>query len=1295
MTDDAAPTTTAYVRASDRVHPLEHANVFSTATLSWIDPLIRKGAARPLQEDDVWPLPANDTAAVVSTRFLHQWSIEIAKATPKLSHAIWRTFRREILFTLGLNVVAASFNLLQPWLIKSIVQFIQHDDDGTPVTTSMGVSSGYGLAALLASSSFLSILCGDYAQTKAAQIGCNVKSIFIDVVFLKTLQLSGTSKQSLTSGDVVTMTTVDSEKMLLGFWMGFWAIIAPAMLLAIMVLMGIELGAVVGAIAGVLMFAFLGAGYYSGSQVGAVKRRLLVVQAERVKLMSEILQGIRVVKLYAWETHLEAHITAVRLREFQLIRTYQVMRVVNTVTLYAAPLVTMAVSLLTYVALGHEMQSTTAFTVLALMNTASLPCMIFSNAVMHATDAFASCDRVNAFLLCDATAPLGLPPSSSSRVPSRVSSRVPSRVPSSPPVATTAASPPTATEIALVDATLAWHKTPTLHRISVSIATTTPSLTIVVGPVGSGKSSLVHALLGEMPLVDGRRRVATNVAFANQEAWIQHDTLRNNILFGDHLDAAKYGAVLDACQLRHDLASLPAGDATEIGERGINLSGGQKARVSLARALYKSDADVFLLDDPLSALDVHVASSVFRDGIQGLLEHKTVVLVLNSHYHLLPLADRVLVMADGCIVGDGPFDALQDAFPDLVATHATETKVMPTSSEHTTPIMDSKATTADETKTSRPALMTTEDRVNGAVSLQTYATYFGSSGWNSAVVVATIVLSYGACQGCVVAGDVYLGHWATTASLAKSLGAGGVYGGIMLGALTLVVGRSLFALYIAQKCSLHLHARLFRKVLSLPVPTFFDVTPLGRILNRFATDLDTLDSQIPFYGYLLLQFLFQILAVLVVCGLSTPYVLVLYPLMGYLFYKAQTYFNPASGALKRLELVTRSPLVTLVAEALDGLTTIRAFGLAATFVVWNRTRLDAHMRYFSTFYLSRCWFQMRLDMLSAGIVVAVAFLCIGLRSSIGVVAAGLSLTYAAQLSAFLSKAAMFYNNMDNMMTCVERLAHYDSLPGEDDVQKQDNIRTSRTIMEDDAAWPSEACITLTDVSMRYRHDLPLVLRDINLVIPGRTKVGVCGRTGSGKSSFVSALFRLVSVDAGVIAIDGVDIASISVTSLRSKLTIIPQDPVLFSGSLRFNLDPSGDADDAALWAALKHVQLASYVKSLGGLDFDVAERGANLSVGQRQLVCIARALLRQSKIVVLDEATANVDVASDRLIQDAIRTCFVNVTLLVIAHRLETILHCDRILVLEKGQVDEFDAPATLLQQRGTFHGLMQQAGLA
>ncbi|OQR98910.1 ATP-binding Cassette (ABC) Superfamily [Thraustotheca clavata] len=1246
-----AEETTPYSSLHDARHPLETANYASIVTMGWLDSLIRRGAKKALNEEDVWTLSIADTSTAVHDRFQIQWQKELENSDPKLHMALWRTLRGKMILTVLLYIVSAGLNLVQPWVIKSIVEYLQQQGHSS-VVTSMGISSGYGLAGLLAALSFVSITCADYAQFVATHMGCNAKTIFVDSVFLKTLRLSGIEKQQITSGEVVTMATVDSEKILHGFWLGFWSFVSPLMLLVIMILVGYELGYTVGLIGGGIMLIFMTAGYISGTKVGEVKRKLLKAQAERVKLMNEILQGIRVVKLYAWENNLEEYITQVRMREFEHIKTFQMMRVINTVTLFAAPLVTMTICWIAYIGMGNEMSSTKAFTVMALMNTALFPCTNFSNAVMYASDAFASCQRVNKFLLRD-------------EIPSTAEKKV-----------------NTSPQLELIDSQFAWQTQPVLHDINLLITTQKPSLTIVVGAVASGKSSLIHALLGEMTLLSGQRIVFGNISYVSQEVWIQHDTLKNNILFASNCDAVKYQKVVAACQLLPDLAMLTHGDDTEIGERGINLSGGQKARVSLARALYRSDADIYLLDDPLSALDVHVAGSVFADCIKGLLKHKTTILVLNSHYHLLPQADRIIVMDGGRIVGDGTFESVRAQFPHLVSTQLSdENSAIEVVKKENNEEPKEKQKSNDDGK-----LVMQEERATGSVSVKTYTDYFGSSGWNGAFVATTVGLSYLLCQGCLVGGDIFLSRWSTNAELKSSITTALNYGAIILAAVILVWVRSMYALYIAQWCSINLHKRLFHKVLSLPVPTFFDVTPVGRILNRFSSDLDMLDSQIPFYGYMVLQFLFQVLAVLFVCGITTPYVIIVYPFMLGAFYLVQIYYNPTSGALKRMDSITRSPIVTLVAETLSGLTTVRAFDMNSVFVKLNRNRLDHHMRFFSTFYMTRAWFQMRLDWLSAAIVVVVAFLCIALRSSLGLVAAGLSLTYASQLSSFLSKGSMFYNMVDTMMTSVERLNYYDTLEGED---------ANQSVAEPPSNWPATPSIELNKVSMRYRPNLPLVLKDMSLTIEAQEKVGICGRTGSGKSSFMSALFRMVELESGSISIDGVDITSIPVLTLRSKLTIIPQDPVLFSGALRFNLDPSNEKDDLSLWQSLKRVHLAEYFETQGGLEFQVAEKGSNLSVGQRQLLCIARALLRDSKIVVLDEATANVDVESDRLIQAAIRECFSQVTLLVIAHRLETILHCDKILVLDQGILQEFDAPDKLLQNKdGMFSSLMQQAGL-
>ncbi|KAF0685505.1 hypothetical protein As57867_022550, partial [Aphanomyces stellatus] len=749
--------------------------------------------------------------------------------------------------------------------------------------------------------------------------------------------------------------------------------------------------------------------------------------------------------------------------------------------------------------------------------------------------------------------------------------------------------------------------------------------------------------------VRGHHNVQAHFSYVCQEAWIQHATLKDNILFDSPYDETFYHQVLAACQLETDLAMLPRGDETEIGERGINLSGGQKARVSLARAMYHSRADVYLLDDPLSALDVHVANAVFQDCIQGLLKSKTTLLVLNAHYHFLPYADRVILMDDGAIVGDGKFDDLKKEFPHLLSF--AEKEATADDADVEVEATDAKKKDAKATPSGPPSpggkggLMDKEDRAKGLVTFDTYKMYFASSGRNGLVVIGSIFAIFTLAQVASTMTDWYMSHWANSASRStksESMTTGWYYLLLGVSSVFLYYGRSIYVLFVAIACSRNLHAKVFHAVVSAPVPTFFDVTPMGRILNRFSSDLDQIDSMLPFFGLMVLQFLFMIAGILIVCMASTPWILIAYVPITYLFRLLQKYYNVSSAELKRMDGIARSPVVTLVGEAINGLSTIRAFKMANQISTKQRVALDRYISFSFAYTCSGRWFQLRLDWVSSFVITAVAFIAVFTKNSIGLTAAGLALTYSSQLSTVLSRMAVFVTFVENTMTSVERLGHYNSLAGED----ADHEGSDEQVP---ASWPQQGVIAFNNYSMRYREHLDLVLNEVTFTVNGGEKIGICGRTGSGKSSLMAALFRMVPSATGSITLDGVDISTLSVRTLRSRLTIIPQDPVLFSGSLRFNLDPSGLCSDDELWAALKQVQLADFV---GTLEFEVAEKGSNVSVGQRQLLCIARALLRKSKVVVLDEATANIDLETDRLIQQKITECFDGVTRLIIAHRL-------------------------------------------
>ncbi|CAK4207507.1 unnamed protein product [Aphanomyces euteiches] len=1060
----------------------------------------------------------------------------------------------------------------------------------------------------------------------------------MDCVYLKALKLAGYAKRSMTSGEIVTLSSVDSERLFQGFLLGPWVIVAPVNVAVIFVLIGFTLGYIVGIVGGVVMALLLYVGYTTATTAGTIRHEILKLQSERVKLTNEILQGVRVVKLYAWESFLEDQVAAIREQELILLKKFQYARVLNTVALSIAPTLSLALCLVVYIALGNNLTPSLAFTTLAYMNVARFPCIVFATAILFASEALASCRRIGDFLLADEI-------DDTKRIEAG-----------------------DAAVIEIQDGNFSWHVGPnncqengenvdsaatpvTLNNINLSIKP--KSLTIIVGAVGSGKSSLISAILGEIHQVSGSRRVAGRISYVCQEAWIQHASVKDNILFADEYDQARYDRVLSACQLKPDLAILPEGDATEIGERGINLSGGQKARVSIARAMYRENADIYLFDDPLSALDVHVAGAVFQDCIQNLLADKTVILVLNSHYHFLPKADRVLVMEDGRIVGDGSFDVIKEKFQHLNSFDDDVAK-----EDYVVVIPQAEAS---EATNKNGILVQKEDRAIGAIASSIYVTYFKSTGWNGLVVIVMIVVAFSISQATVVLTDWFMGYWA--AHPGHNVRDVIVYCALALVSIVLMWGRS--------------------KVIQAPVNTFFDVTPVGRVLNRFSSDLDQVDSILPYYGVLVLQFGFQIAGVVVVCAATSPYILIVYVPLVWLFQKIQVFYNRTSAELKRLESISRTPVINLISETINGITTIRAFDMTRYFAAKSRQVLDHNQSYFMVYRTSSRWLQMRLDWVSTVVLAGVSFISVASKSSIGVTAAGLGLTYASQMSAFLSRVTMSSSMVENIMTCVERLEHYNSLDTEGD-------KCQETVVAP-AQWPAQGTISFESYSMRYRDHLDLVLRDVSFVANSGEKVGICGRTGSGKSSLMAALFRMVEAATGCIKIDGIDISQVNLHALRSRLTIIPQDPVLFSGSLRFNIDPSKQVADADLWNVLKKVHLADCLE--GGLDFQVAEKGSNLSVGQRQLLCIARALLRQSRVVVLDEATANIDLESDRLIQQTIKECFRDVTMLIIAHRLDTIIDSDRILVMDRGSVIEYDSPQVLLaKEGGAFAELAKQA---
>uniref|UniRef100_UPI004038F946 LOW QUALITY PROTEIN: multidrug resistance-associated protein 1 n=1 Tax=Callospermophilus lateralis TaxID=76772 RepID=UPI004038F946 len=1179
--------------------PESSASFLSRITFWWITGLMIRGYRQPLEASDLWSLNKEDTSAQVVPVLVKNWRKEFAKSrkqpvkvaysstkdpakakggskvdvneeaealivkspqkerAPSLFKVLYKTFGPYFLMSFLFKAIHDLMMFAGPEILKLLINFV--NDTKAPDW------QGYLYTVLLFVSACLQTLVLHQYFHICFVSGMRIKTAVIGAVYRKALVITNSARKSSTVGEIVNLMSVDAQRFMdLATYINMiWS--APLQVILALYLLWLNLGPSVlaGVAVMILMVPF--------NAVMAMKTKTYQVahmksKDNRIKLMNEILNGIKVLKLYAWELAFKDKVMAIRREELKVLKKSAYLAAVGTFTWVCTPFLVALSTFAVYVTVDQNnvLDAQKAFVSLALFNILRFPLNILPMVISSIVQASVSLKRLRIFLSHEE-----LEPGSIERRPLKDGRGTNS--------------------ITVENATFTWARGEPATLNSITFSVPEGALVAVVGQVGCGKSSLLSALLAEMDKVEGFVALKGSVAYVPQQAWIQNDSLRENILFGRPLRERYYNAVVEACALLPDLEILPSGDRTEIGEKGVNLSGGQKQRVSLARAVY-GDSDVYLFDDPLSAVDAHVGKHIFDNvvGPKGMLRSKTRILVTHSISYL-PQVDVIVVMSGGKISEMGSYQELlsrDGAFAEFLRTYSS-------AEQDQAPEDDRLAGSSGPGKEPKP--VENGRLVPAAAGKQVQRQLSSSSSYS---------------------GDG--GRSQASAADPQKAGA----------------KEEAWKLVEADKSQTGQDLR---------VQTFPSTASGGWAQGPALTP-------------------------------------VLRP-------SPQRFYVASSRQLKRLESVSRSPVYSHFNETLLGVSVIRAFEEQERFIRQSDLKVDENQKAYYPSIVANRWLAVRLECVGNFIVFFASLFAVISRHSLRAGLVGLSVSYSLQITAYLNWLVRMSSEMETNIVAVERLKEYSETEKEAPWQVPETAPPSN--------WPQVGRVEFRDYGLRYREDLDLVLKHINVTIEGGEKVGIVGRTGAGKSSLTLGLFRINESAEGEIIIDGVNIAKIGLHNLRFKITIIPQDPVLFSGSLRMNLDPFSQYSDEEVWTALELAHLKSFVSGLPDkLDHECSEGGENLSVGQRQLVCLARALLRKTKILVLDEATAAVDLETDDLIQSTIRTQFDNCTVLTIAHRLNTIMDYTRVIVLDRGEVRECGTPSDLLQQRGLFYSMARDAGL-
>ncbi|XP_077090599.1 ATP-binding cassette sub-family C member 9 isoform X2 [Siphateles boraxobius] len=1364
-------------------------NLLSKATYWWMNPLIIGAHKRPIELKKIGKLPIAMRALTNYLRLKDSYeeqrqNTEDPEKSPSIWKSMYRAFGGSILLSSTFRYMADLLGFAGPLCISGIVEHLNNSTEIDKTNKTGNMTFGvYFMSSteLLQNTSVLAVLLflalvlqrtflqASYYVT--IETGINLRGALLAMIYNKILRLS-TSNMSMgemTLGQINNLVAIETNQLMWFLFLcpNLWAM--PVQIIMGVILLYYLLGdsALIGA--GVILL-LAPVQYLIATKLADTQKSTLDYSTDRLKKTTEILKGIKLLKLYAWENIFCDRVEETRGKELTSLKTFALYTSMSIFLNAAIPIAAVLATFVTHAYIEEvRLSPAKAFASLALFHILVTPLFLLSTVVRFAVKALVSVQKLSEFLQSDEigddswrngdmSMPLEVGKKYKYQGDTKAINRKGRYRMDNYEQPMRRQLRPTETEDVAVqvnDGFFTWGSNlSTLSDINIRIPT--GQLTMIVGQVGCGKSSLLLAMLGEMQTISGkvfwskmpdceilfdgnisghdtelsdedRSKNRYSVAYATQKSWLLNATVEENITFGSPFNKQRYKAVIDACSLQPDIDLLPFGDQTEIGERGINLSGGQRQRICVARALYQNTNIVFL-DDPFSALDIHLSDHLMQEGILKFLQDdkRTLVLVTHKLQYLIH-ADWIIAMKDGSVLREGTLKDIQTHDVELYEHWKT---LMNRHDQELEKETELESQTTLERKTLRRAFysreaknqiddedeeeeveededdnMSTTTSRRSKIPWKMCCRYLSSGGF---LMVFLMVSSKLAKHSVMVAIDYWLAAWTSSNPLNQILEDSFVNATnytknydatqiaehrsyvpvfiILCGAaIALCLITSLTVEFLGVAAATNLHHDLLNKIIHAPI-RFFDVTPLGQILNRFSADTNIIDQHIPPTLESLTRSTLLCLSAIGVIAFVTPAFLIALVPLAVAFYFIQKYFRVASKDLQDLDDSTQLPLLCHFSETAEGLTTIRAFRHEARFKQRMLELTDTNNTAYLFLSAANRWLEVRTDYLGAVIVLTAAVAAIWTSSQSGLV--GLGLTYALTVTNYLNWVVRNLADLEVQMAAVKKVNSFLSTESE-------NYEGSMDVSQVPEDWPQHGEIKIHDLCVRYDCLLKPVLKHVNAHINPGQKVGICGRTGSGKSSLSLAFFNMVDVFEGKIVIDGIDICKLPLQTLRSRLSIILQDPVLFSGSIRLNLDPECTCTDDRLWEALEIAQLKNMVKALpGGLDAVVTEGGENFSVGQRQLFCLARAFVRKSSILIMDEATASIDMATENILQKVVMTAFADRTVVTIAHRVHTILTADLVIVMKRGSIMEYGKPEILMEQEDSLFASFVKADM-